>query len=81
MSDHVYSVKGEWDDDASMWIATSDDVPGLVTEAPTLEALLDKLRVMVPEMLELNGVLLAEAAQRASFKLVAEQLEHPQAVA
>ena len=81
MSDHVYIVKGEWDDEASMWIATSDDVPGLVTEAPTLEALLEKLRVMVPEMLELNGVLPPQAAQRAPFKLVAERLEHPRAVA
>ena len=81
MSEHVYSVRGEWDDEASMWIATSDDVPGLVTEAPTLEALLEKLRVMVPEMLELNGVLPPEAAQRAPFKLIAERLEHPRAVA
>lgn len=81
MSDHVYIVKGEWDDEASMWIATSDDVPGLVTEALTLEALLEKLGVMVPEMLELNGVLPPQAAQRAPFKLVAERLEHPRAVA
>lgn len=81
MSEHVYQVHAEWDDEASMWVATSNDVPGLVTEAPTLEALLGKLRIMVPEMLELNGVLPADAAQLAPFRLIAEHLEHPRAVA
>jgi len=81
MADHTYTVKAEWDDEASMWVATSDDVPGLVTEAETLERLLEKLRLMVPEMLELNGVLPAAAAALAPFRLVAERLEQPQAVA
>jgi predicted RNase H-like HicB family nuclease len=76
-----YTVKVEWDDEAGMWVATSEDVPGLVTEAPTFEALLDKLRVMVPEMLELNGVLSADDAVRAAFRVVAEKLEAPRAVA
>ena len=35
-------------------MAESNDVPGLVTEAPTLEALQAKIRVLVPELLELN---------------------------
>ena len=81
MSEHVYSIRAEWDDEASTWVATSDDVPGLVTEAQTLETLLAKLRVMVPEMLELNGVLPADAAQRSPFRLIAERLEQPRAVA
>ena len=42
--------------DASVWVATSDDVPGLVTESKTFESLLKKLRTLVPELLELNGV-------------------------
>lgn len=57
------------------------DVPGLVTEAPDLEHLLAKLREMVPEMLELNGVLNAEQAAHAAFRLVAEHCEQPRAVA
>jgi hypothetical protein len=32
-------------------------------------------------MLELNGILPAEAAQRAPFKVIAERLEQPRAVA
>jgi hypothetical protein len=48
------AVTAEWDPDAKVWVATSDDVPGLATEAATLEALAQKLRVMVPELLALN---------------------------
>jgi predicted RNase H-like HicB family nuclease len=62
MSDRIYGVSAEWDEEASVWVATSDDVPGLVTKAGTLDGLIEKLRVMVPEMLELNGVLSAEKA-------------------
>lgn len=52
-----YFVRAEWDAEANVWVATSDDVPGLVTEADTLEALDSKLQVMVPELLEANGCL------------------------
>ncbi len=41
--------------EAGVWVATSDDVPGLVTEAKTFDGLLKKLRTIVPELLELNG--------------------------
>jgi predicted RNase H-like HicB family nuclease len=81
MAGEAYTVRVEWDEEAEMWVATSDDVPGLVTEAPMLEALLEKLRLMVPEMLELNGVLPAEQARLASFRVIAERLEQPRAVA
>jgi hypothetical protein len=50
-----YIVSASWDDEAKVWVAESDDVPGLVTEAPTEEALLKKLETLVPELLELNG--------------------------
>lgn len=52
-----YFVRAEWDSDAGVWVATSDDVPGLVTEADTIEALDAKLQRMVPELLALNGCL------------------------
>ncbi len=48
-------VKAIWDDEVSVWVATSEDVPGLVTEAATAEELESKLLVLVPELLELNG--------------------------
>ena len=48
-------VRADWDDAAGVWVATSADIDGLVTEAPTLEALRTTVLVMVPELMELNG--------------------------
>jgi len=48
-------VRAMWDSEARVWVATSEDVPGLVTEADTQEDLLEKLRVMIPELLEDDG--------------------------
>ena len=50
-----YHVSAFWDEEAKVWVTTSDDVPGLATEAETVELLLGKLRVMIPELLELSG--------------------------
>jgi uncharacterized protein DUF1902 len=44
-------VRAEWDEEARVWVAEGTNLPGLVTEADTVEVLLDKLRVMVPELL------------------------------
>lgn len=52
-----YLIHAEWDADASVWVASSDDVPGLVTESETLEALDSKLQTLVPELLEANACL------------------------
>ena len=54
MERRAYVVTATWDDEANVWVAESNDVPGLVTEAPTLEALQAKIRVLVPEPLGLN---------------------------
>jgi predicted RNase H-like HicB family nuclease len=50
------TVEAVWDDEASVWVATSDDITGLVTEADTLEDLRAKLIDLVPELLADNGV-------------------------
>lgn len=50
----ILFVRAEWDDEARVWVATSDDVPGLATEADTLEALAVKLETMIPELLDAN---------------------------
>lgn len=49
-------VHAVWDDDASVWVATSEDVPGLATEADDVNALVDELKRMIPELLDANGV-------------------------
>lgn len=38
-----------------MWVAESDDVPGLATGADTMEELVQKLEELIPELLELNA--------------------------
>jgi predicted RNase H-like HicB family nuclease len=53
---HEYSVYATYDSESGVWVAESPDVPGLVTESDTLDTLLAKLRVLVPELLEANGV-------------------------
>jgi predicted RNase H-like HicB family nuclease len=52
-----YRVMVEWDEDAKVWVASSDDVPGLATGADTFEDLIEKLTVVIPELLFENGLL------------------------
>jgi len=54
---NTYHVQADWDPEAGVWVATSDDVPGLATEAETIESLTSRLRTMIPEILEANGLL------------------------
>jgi hypothetical protein len=62
-----YTVRAIWDDEAKVWVAESDDVPGLTTEAANPEELAGNLRILVPELLELNGRL--AKAQLISIKI------------
>ncbi len=50
-----YYVHAVWDDEARVWVASSEDVPGLATEAETAEGLVEKLKTLIPELLALNG--------------------------
>ncbi len=52
-----YEIIARWDGEAGVWVAESDDVPGLVAEADTPTRLAEKLRGLIPELLHLNGVL------------------------
>jgi len=52
----IYEVLAQWDSDAGVWVAESEDVPGLVAEADSPNGLAQKLRVLIPELLELNAV-------------------------
>jgi len=50
-----YVVQADWGKQAAVWVATSDDVPGLVTESESLAGPRANLSIMVPELLEANG--------------------------
>ena len=64
-------VRAFWDDEAQVWVAESDDVPGLVAEAATLEELLRELDVLVPELLALNAP--EKLADDLTLRVVAER--------
>ena len=50
------NVEAFWDEEAKVWVASSDDVPGLITEAPTMELLMQKIRVLIPELFRANKI-------------------------
>lgn len=53
MSD-IRHVHISHDPETGGWWAESDDVPGLVSEAPTQRALIDRVLAVAPELLALN---------------------------
>lgn len=42
------------DDEAGVWSASSTDIDGLAIEATTKEVLIERLKTVIPELLELN---------------------------
>lgn len=70
-----FQIHAEWDEEALVWVATSDEVPGLATGAHTLETLIDKLKIVIPELLEENE-LLPESGLDIEFAVNAERTEH-----
>ena len=49
------NIDARWDAEASVWIATSKDVAGLVVEADTWPAMIEDVRLVLPDLLELSG--------------------------
>jgi hypothetical protein len=80
MNQKLYKIEAFWDSEALVWVAQSNDVPGLVTEADTIEALTTKLREMIPELLLLNNIVAAEYAGNITFELVSHRQELIQVV-
>jgi predicted RNase H-like HicB family nuclease len=75
MTEPVYRVHCTWDAEAAVWVATSDQVPGLATGADTLDALVDKLKIVIPELLEANNMLPIDHQGEIAFTIVAERHE------
>jgi Domain of unknown function (DUF1902) len=49
------TIDARWDGEANVWIATSNDVPGLVVEADTWPTMIEEVRLVLPDLLELSG--------------------------
>ena len=45
-------VTAFWDTESAVWVAQSDNIPGLFTEADTLEDLISRLKALVPKLVE-----------------------------
>jgi len=50
-----YTISLFWDDEASVWIAESQDLPGLILESESFDTLVERVKNAVPELLELSG--------------------------
>ena len=69
----AYRVDAAWDEEAGVWIATSDEVPGLCAEADSLDALIAVVLELVPELLAANGVATGAALDHVPIRVVAER--------
>jgi len=70
-------IRAEWDEEAMVWVATSGDVPGLATETVTMEDLIEKLKVMIPELLMGNNTGIED---EVPFEIITRRFELTQRV-
>jgi Domain of unknown function (DUF1902). len=75
MESATYHVEADWDPEAGVWVATSADVPGLATEAETIEDLAARLRGLIPELLEANGLMSSNQSGPIAFELTSHRQE------
>jgi predicted RNase H-like HicB family nuclease len=60
-------INAEWDNETDVWVATSADVDGLAIEASTMDALIERLKIVIPELMEANHK--AQAGDELPFLL------------
>jgi len=70
-------VHADWDPEGAVWVATTNDLKGLITEADSMEALRAKLPGMILDLLEEYGIsdipASIEIIARASDRLIAAE--------
>jgi hypothetical protein len=49
-----YEILLVWDEESARWVAENDDIP-VALESDSLDVLIQRVRIAVPELLELNG--------------------------
>ena len=47
----VATIEGRWDPEARVWTATSPELPGLVVESESWPALVDEVRLVLPDLM------------------------------
>jgi hypothetical protein len=64
-------VHATWDEEALVWVATSDDIDGLAIEAQTIEALEPKVKSALSDLIELNRI--SSPLAEIPIRIVSEQ--------
>jgi hypothetical protein len=62
-------IQARWDREANVWLATSDEVPGLVVEADTWPGMINEVQLVLPELLEVSG----QSSAKLSLTFKAEE--------
>jgi hypothetical protein len=60
----VYNVDLRWDDEADVWFASSKDVPGLALESGSLDALMERVKYAVVDILGIKDAKIDFRAER-----------------
>jgi predicted RNase H-like HicB family nuclease len=71
----LYIIDAFWDMESGVWVATSNEILGLATEAQTIEQLTQKLHVMIPELIQANQLLPADYQGTIGFELISHRQE------
>jgi hypothetical protein len=50
----IRRIEVAWDDDAKIWYVAKTELPGLVSEAPTYELLMERAIAEIPKLVALN---------------------------
>ena len=64
-------VKLLWDAESDRWYTDTTDIPGLALDSGSLDALMEKVRLLAPDMLEINK----DYTGPIRFQFVAERQE------
>lgn len=50
----TFKIEAEWDDEAEVWMVIGKNVPGLAIEGVTKDEVVEKLRLIVPALIEVG---------------------------
>jgi len=50
-----YTINCSWDDETHIWYAANDEIP-IILGSGFLDALMERVKFAVPDMLEINGL-------------------------
>ena len=60
-----WTIRADYDPEASVWYSVDGDIPGLAADATTLEALAAKAGAMLPDLLDIHADDIADPARLA----------------